>query len=1066
MSSESPAVNRPLAPTSGLQIRLLGSFGVTLAGHTLEASRWPSLRATQLVQLLALADGHRLAREQVIEALWPQLDPDAGAANLRKAAHHARQALGRQDSVVLQGGLVQLMPALPVQVDARVFEQQARAALSSADPAACAEVARQWGGELLPASRYEAWTESARERLQTLQAALLRAANDWLALAELDPTDEPAHRALMAAALDQGHRTVAIRWYARLRRALQETFGVAPSSETQALYRLAAEGLGQPRREQTLLGRDPARARLESWLGAASRQRLPGWLVTGPGGIGKTALGHVVAADARAAGWCVVSVMAVMPGRPHATMAALVEDLLQSRRDLLDAIGGAARAVLARLTPMAEPAEALPGSLGRHQVIGALRRLLVAAAGNRPLLLQLDDAHLLDDAEVDIVLQLVSSGPPVSVWLAARSPASQSALARGTARMVASNRLDRLELGPLEPDALRTLIEKVAPTPLADDTVQRILSLADGNPFMVLELARCAGAPAGRLPASVAEAITERLVDVPDATLELLRRLALANDSVDAAMALALSPGDEATAFAMLEAALGRGTLVVDDTRYRFRHELVRQALVDQVPPHRRLRLHREVAQALADLDIPPALVARHWLAGGSVREAVPWLLAAAQSALRAAAFSEVLRHTAPVLSNEPGHAEALRLRAEALDAQGDAGAVAAWRAAADATGGPLADDLRARAALAQIKQGDPKGGVQALQGLSPSTDEGRLVEALAYSGAAALGAVDPTIGSAKSAEARRLAMASGDRAALVIASWAHAAAAHARGELHRTVRADLHDTHQLPHLATRVFDGQLCMVQRFLYGARPYPEVIGFAQGLADEARRLGSLRGEAFGITIRGEAELLAGDLDDAERHLLLGRDLHAAIAAATGESFCWQRLAEVSMARGRLDEARDRLDQALDLARQTDVGFHLLDRIYGTRIALADLRGEGRGVLDEAIEAVRGPLETCPGCRITFVVPAAISAARAGDLERAEELHQQSRYLADVVMRLPAWHAAEREVHGHLAEARGASAATVAELFATAEAQFRAAGQPLDAQRCREHAQRSSGAPKTQG
>jgi hypothetical protein len=154
---------------------------------------------------------------------------------------------------------------------------------------------------------------------------------------------------------------------------------------------------------------------------------------------------------------------------------------------------------------------------------------------------------------------------------------------------------------------------------------------------------------------------------------------------------------------------------------------------------------------------------------------------------------------------------------------------------------------------------------------------------------------------------------------------------------------------------------------------------------------------------------------------------------------------------MARGKLDEAGDRLAEALDLARQTDVGFHLLDRIYGTRIALADLQGRGRDALDEAIEAVRGPLETCPGCRITFVVPAAIAAARAGDLDRAESLQQQSTYLADVVMRLPAWYAANQEVRGHLARARGESAAQVADCFAAAAAQFQAAGHPLDAQRC---------------
>jgi tetratricopeptide (TPR) repeat protein len=240
-------------------------------------------------------------------------------------------------------------------------------------------------------------------------------------------------------------------------------------------------------------------------------------------------------------------------------------------------------------------------------------------------------------------------------------------------------------------------------------------------------------------------------------------------------------------------------------------------------------------------------------------------------------------------------------------------------------------------------------------------------------------------------------------------------------------------------------------MVQRFLYGARPYQEVIGFADALATEARRLGAARGHAFGVTIRGEAELLSGDLEAAEEHLSHGVALHRAIGAATGESFALQRLAEAALYRGERERARDRLDQALELARQSDVGFHLLDRIYGTRILLADDPADALWTLEDAREAVRGPLETCPGCRITFAVPAAIGAARAGRLDLAEEYEQQSAYLADVVMRLPAWHAAHDEVRAHVALAHGRGAAVARPLFAAAGQRFRAAGHRLDAARC---------------
>ena len=97
------------------------------------------------------------------------------------------------------------------------------------------------------------------------------------------------------------------------------------------------------------------------------------------------------------------------------------------------------------------------------------------------------------------------------------------------------------------------------------------------------------------------------------------------------------------------------------------------------------------------------------------------------------------------------------------------------------------------------------------------------------------------------------------------------------------------------------------------------------------------------------------------------------------------------------------------------------------------------------------MRGPLETCPGCRITLEVPAAIAAARIGDLDRAEAHASTAEYLATVVMQLPAWDAAMEEVRGHLSRAKGLGDAAVAH-FERAATGFAAAGQPLDADRCR--------------
>ncbi|MDN5751599.1 MAG: hypothetical protein L0H64_24390, partial [Pseudonocardia sp.] len=216
--------------------------GLVVAVGDRRVADWPTRRSAELVALLALSERHRLVRDRVVDALWPHLDPDAGAANLRKAAHHARQALGRDDAVRLSGGTVALFPSCDVDTDVADFERRAEAALRSGDGAACDAVGHP--GELLPDLLYEEWTRAWRDRVRALHLALLRLGGWWERLVDIDPSDEQAHRELMRAALAGGNRHAAIRWYGRLRTNLEHELGLPPSPKSRALYEECGAGLG------------------------------------------------------------------------------------------------------------------------------------------------------------------------------------------------------------------------------------------------------------------------------------------------------------------------------------------------------------------------------------------------------------------------------------------------------------------------------------------------------------------------------------------------------------------------------------------------------------------------------------------------------------------------------------------------------------------------------------------------------------------------------------------------------------------------------------------------------
>ena len=59
--------------TAELRIELLGGLRVSVGERQVPATEWRRSRAAGLVKLLALTPGHRLHREQVMDALWPDL---------------------------------------------------------------------------------------------------------------------------------------------------------------------------------------------------------------------------------------------------------------------------------------------------------------------------------------------------------------------------------------------------------------------------------------------------------------------------------------------------------------------------------------------------------------------------------------------------------------------------------------------------------------------------------------------------------------------------------------------------------------------------------------------------------------------------------------------------------------------------------------------------------------------------------------------------------------------------------------------------------------------------------
>ncbi len=395
---------------------LLGRFELLVDGVRIDDRRWGGRRGPAVVKLLALAPGHHLHREQLMDALWPTLPLDRAAPRVHKAVHLARGAMGHRESLVVSAERVSLWPSADLVVDVERFEEMALAARSSASPAAIAAAIGAYGGELLPDDLYEAWAAGSRDRLRLRYAELLRQAERWDDLVALDPTDEDAHLQLVQVSIGEGDRAGALRRLHTMESTLRRELDVRPGA---AAERVRAEVLAMPVDDQSSAlpepADDPAATRrtglptpLSPFIGRSSElaalstalaaRRLV--TVTGPGGVGKTRL--AVAAGQRIRDVDGVEVMFV-------DLVKVVHDDLVSRaRPRANERSGSVGAAIA-------DAAGAPEHAGMDRL-----DTLIAALGDRRCLLLVDNCEHVQDAARVCIERVLVGCPEVRVLATSR----------------------------------------------------------------------------------------------------------------------------------------------------------------------------------------------------------------------------------------------------------------------------------------------------------------------------------------------------------------------------------------------------------------------------------------------------------------------------------------------------------------------------------------------------------------------------------------------------------------------------------------------------------------------
>ena len=1029
-----------------VEIAMLGTFSVVVARAPVSSDAWSRRGAASLVKLLALAEGRSLHREQVIDALWPTVPPDAAVPRLHKAAHYARRALEPDGAhgdpiLVLRQDRVLLLPGAEVHVDAVEFRRCAEKALASGSASDAEAALAAYGGAFLPQDLYEPWAADWRDTVDVLHRDLLRLTGRWSELVLEDPVDEAAHLALVRELVQRGDVRAAERQLERMEQSLRRELGTVPSEEAQRLRgeiaaRPGAMIAGAPEPSVRLVGRKAVGDTVRGHLDRADAGRGSTLLLAGPAGVGKSAVLELAVALADRRGWRTArGAASLMEGAwPYAPVLEAFGDLCRQHPALLDGLDDSFRLELDRA--LSGEQASWSGETAHQRLFVASAELLRLAASDRGLLLVVDDVHEADEASLRLLHYLARTAVTerALITLATRP---RDAMREVETSLVGRGAGSVLELQPLDEAACRRLLRHHHPG-LDEATVAEICAVSGGLPFRILEAARAAEGGSSDLAVS---GLGERAVEV-------LRRVALLGSAFTTDELLGVSGANEDATYAALAAGLEASVLVPAETGYRFRHGLVRDAVLATFASHELSRIGGEVAERMAELGAPATRVAHLFIGSGHPVQAIPHARQAVETAGALGAYRDGLALVDAVIDHASGsdRGHLLARRGDLLLALADPAAVPAYRAALTLTTGTEHRLVRARLARAATFQGDLDTSTSALAGLDLTGDaaDGPLLLArgnLAYF----LGDID---GAYAAADAARAILQPDDPWQIVDLVGLQGLIAHQRGEWFERFRLELRRTLDDPSMATAVFDAHLCVAEYLLYGPVPYPEVITLAEQLRRRAEHHGALRGVAFATSLIGEAALLMGDLDRAERELTEAAALHGDVDAPAGQAHSLQRLAEVHLARGDRTHARELLHKALPLARWSVISQHLMQRIYGTMIQAAPDPVAAVAAVEQG-EFAMGDNDRCAFCDVMFDVPAAIACADAGHVSDAE--HHLA--LAEVAAsRWPgsAWSAAVAEARAHLAAARHEDDAFARHLKEAAEL-FEGAGQPLDAARC---------------
>jgi DNA-binding CsgD family transcriptional regulator len=323
-------------------------------------------------------------------------------------------------------------------------------------------------------------------------------------------------------------------------------------------------------------------------------------VLEGDAGIGKSTVWRAGIERARARGFRVLSAHPVA-SESAAAYSSLAELLADVDTAVLDHLPAPQRLAIDRM--LSHTDDPGPGT-DQRAVAAAFRSVIERLARDQPVLVAIDDMHLLDPPSA-VVLASVARRCTGAVGFLVTVRAGDG---DGTDLLLEPSRPERLhraQVHPMTVGGLHAMISHRLGQSLTRPQMDWVYQVSGGNPFYAIELARALNRDAADpelLPATLAELVRARIADLPDHTRKVLLATAcIASPTVDL-VARAVGDDVEATVDA-LEEAERHGIVEISGYAVTFGHPLLARGVYAEAATDDRRSMHRRLADIVENLE-------------------------------------------------------------------------------------------------------------------------------------------------------------------------------------------------------------------------------------------------------------------------------------------------------------------------------------------------------------------------------------------------------------------------------------------------------------------------------